>query len=426
MAAMARFHHARVEESRTCRFTIDARNRREYEVRLRCGAQARSFDGGWECRSVELGAAADAQRHGFLPAGTVRRGSAPDWEWDAGEILENHDVLIAFLERQGFPDWRCDFRAQHRRSWVVSRRGELFRTRFIHFSLNVRFRPDLGDPIRLEVGEGSVKGMSFNLDGLARRIDGMASSWRRRRDGDFSRPLDVVLQAGDGAVFFHEILGHALEADHVRAGQSPFGPEDIGRPVLPPQVSLRTQHPDDPFFRDQAVDDEGESPPTGLLVDNGVLCHFIGDSFHGMQLKAAASGHAYAEDFTRAPLPRARGLYLQAGPHPVEDLVRRTERGLLALEFGGGRAVLHRGAFLFRIADARWIEDGRLGAAAGPVLVSGAIRDVLERIDMVGDDFRFDRGISYCRKHGQTINVRVGQPSVKIRQLQVTPDGTAR
>ena len=48
--------------------------------------------------------------------------------------------------------------------------------------------------------------------------------------------------------------------------------------------------------------------------------------------------------------------------------------------------------------------------------------EALNSVDMVADDFRYDKGISYCFKNGQTLNVRVGQPTVKINNLFVNRD----
>jgi TldD protein len=66
------------------------------------------------------------------------------------------------------------------------------------------------------------------------------------------------------------------------------------------------------------------------------------------------------------------------------------------------------------------IEKGRLGAPVGPLTVSGEIREILRDIAMVGDDFKYDRGTSYCQKNGQVLPVRVGQPTIKIEKLWVS------
>jgi len=62
---------------------------------------------------------------------------------------------------------------------------------------------------------------------------------------------------------------------------------------------------------------------------------------------------------------------------------------------------------------------GRIAAAAGPVVVCGSIRDALHAVTMVGNDFRYDRGVGFCHKNGQTLPVRVGQPTVRIDNMQV-------
>ena len=56
----------------------------------------------------------------------------------------------------------------------------------------------------------------------------------------------------------------------------------------------------------------------------------------------------------------------------------------------------------------------------GSIIVSGKINEVFNSVEMVGNDFSLDRGISYCYKDGQTLNVRVGQPSVKINNLDLS------
>jgi predicted Zn-dependent protease len=55
-------------------------------------------------------------------------------------------------------------------------------------------------------------------------------------------------------------------------------------------------------------------------------------------------------------------------------------------------------------------------------MVKGNISEVLNSVDMIANDFRYDKGISYCFKNGQTLNVRVGQPTVKINNLYITKD----
>ncbi len=133
-------------------------------------------------------------------------------------------------------------------------------------------------------------------------------------------------------------------------------------------------------------------------------------------------GHSRVEDFTYLPMPRMYALYLKPGNYDPEELVTSTSSGVYAREFGEGKIYFDKNVFYFNIHDARLIEKGKRTIPLGSIMVKGDISEVLESVEMVANDFRFDKGISYCFKNGQTLNVRVGQPTVKINNLWVTND----
>lgn len=113
-------------------------------------------------------------------------------------------------------------------------------------------------------------------------------------------------------------------------------------------------------------------------------------------------------------------LYLKSGKYHPEELVKSTRYGVFAKEFGDGKVYFDKNLFHFNIKEAYLVEDGKTTAPLGRVVVRGNINEVLNSILMVGNDFRFDKGISYCYKNGQTLNVRVGQPSIKVDNLYIT------
>ena len=45
--------------------------------------------------------------------------------------------------------------------------------------------------------------------------------------------------------------------------------------------------------------------------------------------------------------------------------------------------------------------------------------EVMQNIQMVGDELALDQGVGVCGKEGQSVPVGVGQPSLKIDQLTV-------
>jgi TldD protein len=112
-------------------------------------------------------------------------------------------------------------------------------------------------------------------------------------------------------------------------------------------------------------------------------------------------------------------IYVQPGSYPAEEIIASTPYGIYAREFGDGGLDFGAGRFFFNIRQSYLIEKGRLTAPIGSLTVSGQIREILNDIGMVGNDFKYDRGVSYCQKNGQILPVRVGQPTIKINKLFV-------
>jgi len=419
---MRRFHFRLAEENRTFTFSADARGRHEYSLAKRCGLQEREYAGEWRSRSLEVGTAKELARELNLRDWPPRRAGPFERLYGGALLLETRLALENFLERLGCSHWRIVFRARSTERAVVRSGGHKVAAvygRLNHFSVGVSARPK-GVDGELETSEGSTAGFRFNLDGLCQRLAEMTDNSRRCVPFKGTQVLPVVLAPGEGGIFFHEILGHSLEADHVHAGLSPFGPQDLGRAVTAPSLSVVTRDGRDRFFQDCPADDEGETPHSPLLVENGMLRQFISDSFHRRLLSLGSAGHARTEDFTRVPQPRMFALYVQPGSSDADEIIASTGCGVYAREFGAGRVDFDKDFFYFHISDSSLIDNGRLVQPLGPLLVSGSIRRVMAAVEMVGNDFRYDRGVSHCTKNGQVILVRVGQPTVKIAALTVS------
>lgn len=413
---MDKFKVELYEESRVMQFTLDSRGGREFFIRKRSGVLTRNFDGSWNSRAAETGSREEAARALAWKSGARLEAEHLGLPVDAGEILDDNGFLIRFLQRLDPQEWRLRFRAGGTRRLIRNTRRQDVRNSFRHFSVTAKLKPR-GQNGELEVGEGAAEELKFNLDGLTRRIAGAVEDQKHRRRVAFSGPVPVILQAGEGAILFHEILGHALEADYVYQGVSPFTRADLGRVIVPETITILCADERDPFFRDVAVDDEGEPRVGPVLVERGVLRRFISDFAHQQLLELTERGHARLENFACIPQPRMFATYLQPGGVPQAEIIASTPFGVYAREFGDGGIDLASGRFYFRIRQPYLIEKGRLAAPIAPLTVSGGMRDILSDIAMVGDDFKYDRGTSYCQKNGQVLPVRVGQPTVKIAKL---------
>ena len=97
--------------------------------------------------------------------------------------------------------------------------------------------------------------------------------------------------------------------------------------------------------------------------------------------------------------------------------------GLYASNFRGGQVDITNGKFVFGMAEAYLIEDGRITAPVKGATLIGNGPDALTRVTMVGNDMELDLGIGTCGKDGQSVPVGVGQPTLRIEGLTV--GGTA-
>jgi TldD protein len=122
-------------------------------------------------------------------------------------------------------------------------------------------------------------------------------------------------------------------------------------------------------------------------------------------------------------MPRMTNTTMLAGGHDPEEIVRSVKKGIYARNFGGGQVDITNGKFVFSMAEAFLIEDGRITAPIKGATLIGNGPDALTRVTMVGDDMALDGGIGTCGKDGQSVPVGVGQPTLRIEGLTVGGTG---
>lgn len=409
------------EESELRRFSVDSRGSRRYDVSCRAGGLKRERSGSWEQTWAERENLKKAAEAVGLVGKPPRIKPLPP-PLDPGALLREQRQLLEELNRLDLPYWMVLVRSNRRLRWVRNRRGKDILIPFAHDSLLLRVRLE-ADGSEFELGEGKIPGGTFNRDGLLLRLrrvrENRASAMKEKLDG----PVPVVLAAGDGGILWHELMGHSLEADHVCNGDSPLHPGLLGKQVMSDSITLSARETGDPFFPPAHRDDEGERCRDALLVEKGVLRHFISDTVHGERLGISDRGHARLQSFDTPTMPRMFAIYLRAGRHSPEEVIRSVDHGIYASEFGGGRVLFRKKRFFFHIPAAYRIENGCMGAPLGAVVVQGDLDTAFHSVSMVADDFQLDRGISFCHKKGQVLHVRVGQPTVRIDGLEVARGG---
>ncbi len=234
--------------------------------------------------------------------------------------------------------------------------------------------------------------------------------------------LPVVLGPGWPGVLLHEAVGHGLEGDFNRKGTSAFSGR-IGEQVASPLCTVV----DDGTLPERrgslSIDDEGTPAQQTVLIENGILKGYMQDRMNARLMGMAPTGNGRRESYAHLPMPRMTNTYMLPGESDPDEIIASVDRGLYAVNFGGGQVDITSGKFVFSASEAYLIENGRVTAPVKGATLIGSGPEAMTRISMVGNDLQLDSGIGTCGKEGQSVPVGVGQPTLRIDEMTV--GGTA-
>lgn len=235
--------------------------------------------------------------------------------------------------------------------------------------------------------------------------------------------MTVVLGSGWPGVLLHEAIGHGLEGDFNRKGTSAFAGR-LGERVAAPGVTVV----DDGTLANRRgslnIDDEGTPTSCTTLIEDGILKGYMQDSLNARLTGTAPTGNARRESYAHIPMPRMTNTYMLAGDKAPEEIIASVERGLYAVNFGGGQVDITSGKFVFSASEAWMIENGKLSYPVKGATLIGSGPEVLSHVSMIGNDLALDTGVGVCGKEGQSVPVGVGQPTLRI-DGGLTVGGTA-
>jgi len=230
--------------------------------------------------------------------------------------------------------------------------------------------------------------------------------------------MTVVLGPGWPGILLHEAVGHGLEGDFNRKGTSAFSGR-VGERVAAPGVTVV----DDGTIAHRRgslnVDDEGNPTQYNVLIEDGVLRGYIQDSLNARLMGVAPTGNGRRESYAHVPMPRMTNTYMLNGSRDPAEIIASVDRGLYAVNFGGGQVDITSGKFVFSASEAFMIENGKLTYPVKGATLIGNGPDALTRVSMIGNDMRLDPGVGTCGKEGQSVPVGVGQPTLRIDGLTV-------
>jgi TldD protein len=230
--------------------------------------------------------------------------------------------------------------------------------------------------------------------------------------------MTVVLGPGWPGILLHEAIGHGLEGDFNRKGTSAFSGR-IGERVAAPGVTVVDDGTLDQQRGSLNVDDEGTPTRRTVLIEDGILRGYMQDKHNARLMNVAPTGNGRRQSYSHRPMPRMTNTYMLAGAHDPQEIIASVDRGLYAVNFGGGQVDITNGKFVFSAAEAYLIENGKVTRPVKGATLIGNGPDALTRVSMIGNDLQLDPGIGTCGKNGQSVPVCVGQPTLRIDGLTV-------
>jgi len=229
--------------------------------------------------------------------------------------------------------------------------------------------------------------------------------------------MPVIVGNEKGGALVHEACVHPLEADFVSRDNSVYRGR-LGERIASPVVTVL----DDPigagdFPGAYSFDDEGTPGRASVLVENGRLCSYLTDSVSASKLGHVLTGNGRRQSYEYLPMPRMSNTFIAPGGLAPEEIIGATRRGVYARQVSGGEVNQITGEFVFRISEGYLIENGRISTPIRPTTLVGRGPDVLQQIDLVGNDLQL--AAAQCGKGGQVLMVGVGQPTIRIKEMVV-------
>ena len=225
--------------------------------------------------------------------------------------------------------------------------------------------------------------------------------------------MTVVLGNGWPGVLLHEAVGHGLEGDFNRKETSAFS-NKIGQQVAAKGVTVIDQGNIEKRRGSLSLDDEGNATGATVLIEDGILKNYLQDETNARLMGMAVTGNGRRESYASTVMPRMTNTYMANGSHDPDEILASVDKGIYAVNFGGGQVDITSGKFVFSASEAWWVENGKLQYPVKGATIIGNGPDVMQHISMIGNDMALDSGVGVCGKEGQSVPVGVGQPTLRI------------
>jgi PmbA protein len=186
--------------------------------------------------------------------------------------------------------------------------------------------------------------------------------------------------------------------------RSSFLIDQIGKKVAAPHLTIVDNARLIRGLGSSPFDDEGVPTQMTPIIENGVLQNYLHSSYTARKLKARPTGNGSrtgAGSISVGPT----NFYLMPGTTSPEDMIASVKSGFYVFELIGHGVNAVTGDYS-RGAVGLWIENGKLSFPVQEVTIAGNLRQMLNDIEVVGNDPAFLGPVS--------------APTMKVRNMVVS------
>ena len=228
--------------------------------------------------------------------------------------------------------------------------------------------------------------------------------------------MPVAIANGFGGVIFHEACGHGLEASSVAYGQSVFAGK-LGQQIANPKVTAIDDGTIPNAWGSCNIDDEGRPNQRRVLIENGILKSYMIDRLGARRMGMEHTASGRRQNYSFETTSRMTNTFIANGPDTNEEIIASIEDGIFCASMGGGSVNPFTGDFNFAAREAYLVKNGKICEAVRGASLIGNGGDVIQKIDMVGQDL--DTAQGNCGASSGMVPTDVGQPMIRVSSITV-------
>ena len=221
-----------------------------------------------------------------------------------------------------------------------------------------------------------------------------------------SGKYDVIIK-NEAFVDLMDAMSGIFSAEAVDKGLSKFK-DKIDLKVASEKITII----DNPYMEDgifKTFDDEGVPTKEKVLIENGVLKTYLHSLKTANKFGVNPTGNGQKASYKSSVVVGAYNFFIKPGENSYDELLKKTDKGVVLIEFDGIHAGLNGISGDFSLSTRGYlIENGIICGAVNEITLAANYFDLLLNVEELGNDLKFSYPFG-----------KAGSPSILFRKLDI-------